>query len=140
MTGIDRTVLKETKYIALWELILSVLMHSVFLIIGKWDFTVLWGNLLSGTASVLNFLLMGIHVQRALGMEPDEAKKAVRASQSGRTFMMFAVVALGAALPCFSIWSTVIPVFFPRIAIAFRPAFDKKMAQDEPDGGDTENE
>ena len=50
----------------------------VFLIIGKWDYTVLLGNLLSGCAAVLNFLLMGITVQNALSKDEKSAKTAVR--------------------------------------------------------------
>ena len=126
MQKIDPTVLKETRYIALWELILVILMHAVFLILGKWDLTVLLGSLLGGAGAVLNFFIMGIHVQNALTLEPDEAKKAVKSSQSIRTVMMFVIAVIGAAVPCFSIWATIIPIFFPRIAIAFRPAFDKK--------------
>ena len=66
---IDATVKKETKYIALWVLLLSALMQSVFIVIGKWDHTVLLGNLLSGAAVILNFFLIGITVQKALEKE-----------------------------------------------------------------------
>ena len=55
MKKIDATVLKETKYILFWALILSALMQAVFLIIRQWDYTVLLGNLLSGGSAVLNF-------------------------------------------------------------------------------------
>ena len=55
---IDPTVRKETLYIGVAVLILSALMEAVFLIIGKWDYTVLLCNLLSGCAAVLNFFLM----------------------------------------------------------------------------------
>ena len=46
MKRIDQTVLTETGYIAVWEVIFSVLMQAVFLIAGIWDYTVLLGNLL----------------------------------------------------------------------------------------------
>ena len=45
---IDPTVLKETGYIAAWVLVFSALTQAIFLMIGKWDITVLLGNLLSG--------------------------------------------------------------------------------------------
>lgn len=54
MKKVDKTVLRETGYIALFVILLSVLMQAVFLIIGKWDYTVLLGNLLSA-AAVGNF-------------------------------------------------------------------------------------
>ena len=55
MSASDKVIKKETRFIAVWELILSAAMEAVFLIIGKWDYTVLLGNLLSGSVAVLNF-------------------------------------------------------------------------------------
>lgn len=123
---IDPTVLKETGYIAAWVLIFSALTQAVFLIIGKWDITVLLGNLLSGGASVLNFFLMGLTVQSAVLKEEKEAKTAIRVSQIYRTLIMLVVVIIGVVAPCFSVWTVFIPIFFPRIAIMLRPIFDKK--------------
>ena len=124
MQKIDSTVIKETKYIALWVFILSVLMQAVFLVIGRWDYTVLLGNLLGAVAAVLNFFLMGITVQRALGREEKEARALMKTSQIYRSLMVLVIVVIGVAL--FNIWATVIPVFYARIAIMFRPMFDKK--------------
>ena len=124
---IDNTVKKETKYIALWVIILSTLMEAVFLVIGKWDYTVLLGNLLSGGISVLNFFLLGLTVQKALEKEEKDAKTLMKLSQTYRFLMLIAVVGIGVALPYFNIFSVIIPMFFPRIAISLRPLFDKKM-------------
>lgn len=127
MSKVDPTVLKETKYIACWVLVLSVFMQAVFLIIGQWDYRVLLSNLFSGIICVLNFFLMGLTVQKALPKEPDAAKTAIKASQLYRMLMLIATVILGAALSCFQLWATVIPLFFSRIAVSFRPLFDKKQ-------------
>ena len=51
-------VIKETKYIAYFVIILIIAMEAVFLILRKWDVTVLLGNILSASAAVLNFLFM----------------------------------------------------------------------------------
>lgn len=119
-------MLKETAYIAAWVLILSCVMQAIFLIIGKWDYTVLLGNILSGSAVVLNFFLMGITIQKAVDMEEKDAAKAMKASQSLRMFLIFIVAVVGILAPCFSIWTTLIPFFFPRIAVALRSFFYKK--------------
>jgi len=124
---VDATVLQETKYVSVWVLILSVLMQSVFLVIGKWDYTVLLGNLLSGAFSVLNFFLMGLTVQSALGKDEKEVKNAVKLSQTYRSLMMFAMLAVGVLVPVFNTLAVVIPVVFPRISFIFRPMFDKKQ-------------
>ena len=126
MKKIDATVLKETKYIAAWVLILSALMQSVFLIIGKWDITVLLGNILSAAAAVLNFFFIGITVCKALEKDEADAKSTMKLSQTYRFLFLVIVVILGAVLPCFNIFTVAIPLLFPRIAIAFRPMFDKK--------------
>ncbi|MBO5652766.1 MAG: hypothetical protein J6S44_00960 [Clostridia bacterium] len=128
MKKIDAVVIKETKYIGLWTLVLSLLMQAVFLVIGRWDYTVLLGNLLSGAAAILNFLLMGITVQRALGKEEAEAKTFIKMSQLYRFLFLIVVVVIGVVLPCFHSLSAVIPMFFPRVAIAIRPLFDKKRS------------
>ena len=120
MKKIDATILKETKYIAVWTFILSILLQAVFLIIGKWDYTVLLGNLLGGFCAVANFFAMGITVQKAVEKDEKEAKSAIKASQALRTVVLFAIIALGAAVPCFDTWAVVIPLLFPRIAIALR--------------------
>ena len=126
MKKIDETVLRETKYIGAWVLIFSVLMQAVFLVIGKWSMAVLLGNLLSGAFVVLNFLLMGITVQRAVLKEEKEAKTMVKVSQMYRSLMMLGMAVVGVALPVFDTVAVIVPVFFPRIAIMFRPLFDKK--------------
>lgn len=131
---IDKTVLKETSFVAIWMLILSGIMQAVFLIIGKWDYTVLLGNLLSGIMGVVNFLLLGLTVQKAVGSEDEKyAKNLMRTSQSLRLLMMGVVIGLGAILDCFNIWATIIPVFFPRIAMVIRSIILNKQGgnQDE---------
>ena len=125
MGKIDSAIIKETKYIAAFSLILSVLMQAVFLVTGYWDYTVILGNLLSVVFSVLNFFLMGLTVQKAVVKEEKEAKNTMRISQVYRNLMMVVVCAVGIAVPVFNTWSVVIPVFFPRISIAFRHLFGK---------------
>ena len=125
MLKLNDTVKKETLYIAYWVLIFSAIMEAVFLIIGKWDIYVLLGNILGGAAGVINFLLLGITVQKAVEKDEKDAKGFMKASQSLRTFMLFVIAALGAALSVFNIWSTLISLLFPRIAIATSPLVRK---------------
>lgn len=126
MKKIDPVVIKETKYIAYFVVILSVAMEAVFLMLKSWDYRVLLGNVLSGAAAVLNFLFMGITVQNAVSKDGKGAKSAIQASQSIRTLFLFAVAAVGAIAPIFNTWASLIPLLFPRIAVAFRPLFDKR--------------
>lgn len=126
MKKIDPTVLKETGYIATMVFIFSLLLQSVFLIIGKWDYTVLTGNILGFVAAVGNFFLMGLSVQSALGKDEKDAKNTMKLSQSLRLLLLFIIALVGYLVPVFNILAVLIPFLFPRIAVALRPLFMKK--------------
>ena len=125
MKKIDPTVLKETGYIATMVLIFSLALQSVFLIIGKWDYTVLTGNLLGFVAAVGNFFLMGLSVQSSLGKEEKDAKSLMKVSQSLRLLLIFVIARIGYLVPVFNTIAVLIPLLFPRIAVALRPVFMK---------------
>ncbi len=126
MKKIDPTVLKETCYIGAMVFIFSLALQSVFLIIGKWDYTVLLGNLLGFVAAIGNFFLMGLSVQSALGKEEKDAKNTMKVSQSLRLLLLFVIGVIGYVVPVFNILAVIIPFVFPRIAVALRPLFMKK--------------
>ncbi len=128
----DKTVMKETGFMAVFSLIASVLMQAVFLVIGKWDLSVLLGNLIGCSAGILNFFLMGLSVQYSCDKNEKDAASFMRVSQLLRMFMLFLVCILGAVLSCFNVVTTLIPLFFTRIAVFFRQSFMKK------DGGDSD--
>lgn len=119
--GIDSTVKRESLYIASAVVILSMLMEAVFLVTGYWDLTVLWGNLLGGGVAVLNFFLMGLTVQKALNKDEKEAAAMMKFSQTYRLLLIAAAAGVGALVPVFNVIAVIVPLFFPRIAIALRP-------------------
>ena len=120
---VDPTVRRETLYIAACVLVLSVVMDLVFLALQMWDVSVLWGNLLGGAAAVLNYFLMGLTIQHAVGMDAKHAASKMHVSQALRMLMILLVGILGIALPAFHVVALLVPLFFPRIAIMFRPLF-----------------
>ena len=124
---IDKTVIKETKYIASFVVIFSVLMQAVFLIIGKWDYTVLLGNLWGAAVAVGNFFVMGIFVQKAVTQDEKDARQTVKASQSLRFAGIFVIVVIGILIPFLNSIAVVIPLIFPRIAIMLRPLMNKNQ-------------
>lgn len=133
---VDKTVRQETINIIVGSIILSMLMQAVFLIIGKWDYKVLLGNLLGVFGTVLNFFLMGLTIQSAILVEESEAKKKIRTSQTLRTQMLFIVTIIGAVFSCFNIVAVVIPLFFPRLIVMFRTFSHNKQQVD--GGGNVE--
>lgn len=127
---IDPTVKKETKYIALMVVILTVLMEAVFLVFRRWDMTVLWGGLLGACVAILNFFLMGFTVQKAVEKEEKEAKQLMKVSQSGRMMMQLAFAAIAAALPgAFNLIAALLPLLFPRIGVMLRSVVLKNKGE-----------
>ena len=125
MKGIDPTVKRETLYIAAWTLLLTLLTEAVYLLLRRWDLTVLFGNLLGAAAAILNFFLMGLTVQKAVGREEKDAANLMRLSQAGRLLLLVLVGLAAALIPIFDLIATLIPLFFPRLAVAARPLFDR---------------
>ncbi len=126
MKKIDATVKKETLYIFLFTVVLSALMESVYLVIGKWDYTVLLGNILGVAGATANFFIMGLTVQNALGKEEKDAKNLMKLSQSMRMLMLFAIAIVGYLVPVFSLVAVVIPFIFPRLAVTLRALYINK--------------
>ena len=119
MRKVDSTVARETRYIAGCVLVLSAVMQIVFLVLGLWDVSVLLGNLLGAVAAIGNFFLMGLTIQNAVGMDKDGAKKRMKLSQSLRMFALMLTCAL--TVKCFHPVAAILPLLFPRFAIALRP-------------------
>ncbi len=127
MAKIDKTVMKETRYIAGVTIVLSVIMESVFLIIGMWSYKVLIGNILGAAAAVANFLLMGMTVQKAVTKDEKGAASLMKLSQTLRNMMLLVTAVLAIVLPFINPVAAIIPLFFPRIAITLIPLRDRKL-------------
>ena len=127
MKQIDPAVRKETQYVSLFVLILSALMESVFLMLRRWSLSVLFGNLLGASVAILNFFLMGLTVQKAVGKDPKEARDAVKASQRYRLLLQLIPIVLSLALSAFfHPVCAILPLFFPRVAFALFPLVRRK--------------
>ena len=124
---IDKTVIKETKYIACFVAIFSVLMQAVFLIISKWNYTALLGNIYGAALAVGNFFVMGLFIQKAVSQDEKDARQTVKASQSLRFAGIFILAVVGVLIPCFNSVAVVIPLIFPRIAIMLRPFINRNQ-------------
>ena len=134
MAKVNEVVRRETGYIALWVLVFSGLMQAVFLIGGWWTLSALWGNLLGGAAAVGNFFAMGLTVQRAVEQENKRAAAMMKLSQTLRLLAQFLVAVAGVWLAQTSdqwtvLLAVLLPLLFPRVAIALRPLFDKKSQE-----------
>lgn len=123
----DPAVKKETGYITVWVLLLSLLMEAAFLLIRQWDLSVLFGNLGGAVLAVGNFFLLAYTVSRAVDKgKPEEAAQRVKATATLRLIGVGALSALLIGVFKTNVFATLIPLLFPRVAIAFRPILDRK--------------
>ena len=129
----DPAVKKETGYIAVWVVLLSLVMEAVFLLARQWDFSVLFGNLGGAVIAVGNFWLMAMTVCRAVAKgKPEEAAARVKTTATFRLAGCALLCVLLIAVFKTNIYATVIPLLFPRIGIAFRPLIDRKRGAEPP--------
>ena len=138
----EKTIIRETVYISMWVLIFSMLMQAVYLLISKWNYTVLLGNLLGDCAAILNFFLLGLTVQKAADEDEKKAKLTMQFSRIYRLIGMAVILIIGIFVPIFEMWSVIISaVLFARLAILIRPLFNKRMnTQDTPPYSEYETE
>ena len=118
--NIDPVVLKETRFIAAVVLILSGLMQIVFLVLGKWDYTVLLGTLWGMLLAVGNFFLMARTVEKAVSLNPEDVKKKVQTSLQLRLAGLVLGCVIGGLVPFMNTFAVLVPQFFPRIGVAVR--------------------
>lgn len=134
----DPAVKKETGYIAVWVAVLSLVMEAVFLLIRKWDLSVLFGNIGGAAAATGNFFLMAVlavgAMNRALEKgKPEEAAARVKATATFRLLGCLGLCVILIAVFKTNVYATLIPLLFPRIGIAFRPAIDRKRGVNSPE-------
>ena len=152
MKKISKAVYKETGYVALWTVILSAVLQGVFLIARRWTGYILLDNAVTAVFSVLNFFLMGLTVQKAVGKSEQNAQNLMRVSQMLRNLMMAAVIVGGVVIHMQftdkiielvpNIIALFIPAFFPRFAILVRARSVNGNADeyDESDGEEYEDD
>ncbi len=145
---LDKAVKKETLIVVVGALSVGVLFVLLFLVISLlvdaviFDYTVPLGTLYGTVASVLNFFLMAISVQKALNAGED-AKKKIQLSYSFRMLLLVVLLGLGVYLPYFH-WAGVLAgAFFPRVVIFVRGILLRRHPESDTvaeltDGGDAE--
>ena len=115
---------KEAGYIAAGTVVLSALVQIVWAVFFKYDLSVFLGGLWGGTFAVVNFVLMGLTVQK-VARESDQmaAKRRMQASYQMRMILIILATVLAIIVPGVSWVMAVISLFFRRLTILVRPLF-----------------
>lgn len=80
---------KELATLIVGEIIISVLVSAVYLVLGKFDFTVPLGAALGSAVTVLNFLFLTFSVNRAVDkyLEEDKLRTDDRSEEENEKFV-----------------------------------------------------
>ena len=117
-------VKKEAGYIAAGTILLSALVQIVWAIVYTYDSSVFIGGLWGGTVAILNFVLMGIAVQKVAN-ETDQmsAKWRMQASYQFRMMLIIFTTVLAVIIPGVNWMMAAVSLFFPRLTILVMPLF-----------------
>ena len=117
-------VKKEAGYIAAGTILLSAIVQIVWAIVYTYDSSVFIGGLWGGTVAILNFVLMGIAVQKVAN-ETDQmsAKRRMQASYQFRMMLIIFTTVLAVIIPGVNWMMAAISLFFPRLTILVMPLF-----------------
>ena len=117
-------VKKEAGYIAAGTVLLSALVQIVWAIVYTYDSSVFIGGLWGGTVAILNFVLMGIAVQKVAN-ETDQmsAKRRMQASYQFRMMLIIFTTVLAVIIPGVNWMMAAVSLFFPRLTILVMPLF-----------------
>ena len=118
-------VRQETRKVAIYVIVGVALMLAGFAAGHRmdpekipFDYTVLLGGLCGGAVAVLNFLLMGMTVQKVASTEDEQlARSMMRASYSRRMMMQMLWVVAAIVAPCFQFVAGLLPLLFPGAGI-----------------------
>ena len=129
---IEPAVKLESKRIAIGVLAMSVIMEIVFVVLGRFDYTVLLGNLLGGGWAILNFFLMALGTSLAADKAENQDVKGgsllVRNSYMLRLLGLFIVLIICAKTEVFNLIALVLPLVFVRPTLTAVEFFRKKGA------------
>lgn len=118
---LDPVVKKENLYMLIGSVICTAVVQLVFLIAGKYDYTVALGGLWGLFITVLNFFIMTVAIQRAVELSDEQtAKMKIQASYTKRMLLMVALMVVGVVVPQINWIPVLISVFYPRIVITVR--------------------
>lgn len=126
LDNMQPAVKQETKNVAVYTVVGVVLMWLVFLVLHlampekvPFNYTVILGGLGGGAVAVLNFLWMGLIVQKAAAKarDQDAVKTLVKGSYSQRMLFQMLWVIIAIVAPCFHYVAGILPLLFPGTGI-----------------------
>ena len=126
LDNMQPAIKEETKHVAIYTATGVVLMWLLFLVLHftmpekvPFNYSVILGGLGGGAVAVLNFLWMGLMVQKAAAKagDQDAVKPLVKGSYSQRMLFQMLWVIIAIVAPCFHYVAGILPLLFPGTGI-----------------------
>lgn len=125
-----KLVLQQTAIVAAGQVVCTALMIGIFVLIGAFELTVLWGGLMGALIATANFFLMSlfatIAADKAEAQDVAGGQKLIQLSYMGRMLGLFLVLFLCAKSGVFHPLALVIPLVFTRPVLTVSELFKKK--------------
>ena len=125
LENMQPAIKQETKKVAIYTAVGVAIMWIVFAVLHFtmpdkviFDYTVILAGVGGGAVAVLNFLWMGVMVQKAVSVSSqDDVKTLVKGSYSQRMLLQMLWVIIAIAAPCFHYVAGILPLLFPSTGI-----------------------
>lgn len=119
MVGMHPVGMKHFVRVTKFNAVLTAVENVVFLLLSKWDFTVLIGSLWGLLMTSAYFYLICVSVPRALNnTDANVARKHIQATYLERMLVIALGVIIAFKVSFIHSWAAVIPLLFTRISIS----------------------
>ncbi len=128
-----KIVLWQTGIVAAGELVGVGAMLGIFALLGSFDSPVLWGGIVGGIVSILNFFAMAISVNVAADKAANQnvagGKAIIKLSYFLRLVVLFVVLFAFAKSGLCNPIALVVPLIFPRFSLFLVEFFRRKPGE-----------
>ena len=127
-----KIVYRETGAVAIGVGICTAVMILVYVLLGRFDLSVLWGGLVGALLSIGNFFFMALGASKAADKAENQdvsgGSLLVRNSYMLRLLVLFLILIFCAKTEAFNLIALVLPLVFVRPTLTAVEFFRKKGA------------
>ena len=127
---VRKELLRQTGIVALGEALGVAAMTGIFVLLGKFDISVLWGGIVGGLVAIANFFVMAIGVNiaadKAQNQDVKGGQAAIKGSYLLRMILMVVVLVAFAKSGICNVIALVVPLVFVRFTLTLWEFFRRK--------------
>lgn len=127
---VRKELLRQTGVVALGEALGVAAMIGIFVLLGKFDISVLWGGIVGGLVAIANFFVMAIGVNiaadKAQNQDVKGGQAAIKGSYALRMLVMAVVLFAFAKSGICNVIALVVPLVFVRFTLTLWEFFRRK--------------